>query len=519
MPVEHAVGVEPLEPERLGGRLQRRARRHSRRVERTRNPVRDRRLRDARGREEPDELSRPHARSPRLRLEHDPLDENVWRRRVDVDDVRRDLHDAAPELEPERLDPRQPVRGLAHGRSDIAGGLERPEKLDVEGDEQGTNADEDGPGPCVEQPRTVRGLELAGVHTPLELRWAAPAVEDRSASVADRAVEEDGHSELVPDPAAHGVRDGRSAQRVGRRQRDDGNDVRRTDARMDAVVATQIDAAPSLGDPRDEAGFELLIVTDERHDRAMVIGVEMRVEHARAGARERARDRRDRRSVTALRHVRHRLERQHAPTLRRVREPTAPEYYDRRAPEYDDWYLGTGLYAGVVRPGFEQERREVEATLASLSPASTVDVACGTGFLTRHLRGAVTGLDQSRRMLDVAARSAPNATLVEGDALALPFDDDAFERVVTGHFYGHLDETQRGLFLREARRVAAELVIVDASDRASEVAETWSTRVLRDGSTWEVFKRWFSADALLAELGGGEVLHDGTWFVVVRSPR
>jgi hypothetical protein len=25
-------------------------------------------------------------------------------------------------------------------------------------------------------------------------------------------------------------------------------------------------------------------------------------------------------------------------------------YYDRRAPEYDDWYLGTGAYAGRVRP-------------------------------------------------------------------------------------------------------------------------------------------------------------------------
>ena len=38
-----------------------------------------------------------------------------------------------------------------------------------------------------------------------------------------------------------------------------------------------------------------------------------------------------------------------------MREPTAPAYYDRRAPEYDDWYLGVGLFADRERPGFDAE--------------------------------------------------------------------------------------------------------------------------------------------------------------------
>jgi hypothetical protein len=62
-------------------------------------------------------------------------------------------------------------------------------------------------------------------------------------------------------------------------------------------------------------------------------------------------------------------------------------------------------------------------------------------------------------------------------------------------------------------------VIVDASIEHSEVEEEWSERVLLDGSTWEVYKRWFSSHGLLEELGGGEVLHAGRWFLVVRSPR
>lgn len=42
-------------------------------------------------------------------------------------------------------------------------------------------------------------------------------------------------------------------------------------------------------------------------------------------------------------------------------------------------------------------------------------------------------------------------------------------------------------------------------------------RILSDGSRWEIYKRWFTGAGLAAELGGGEVLHDGRCFVVVRA--
>jgi ubiquinone/menaquinone biosynthesis C-methylase UbiE len=195
------------------------------------------------------------------------------------------------------------------------------------------------------------------------------------------------------------------------------------------------------------------------------------------------------------------------------------EYYDRRAPEYDDWYLGRGAFTGRERPGWDEEVSALVTTIESLHPGRTLDVACGTGFLTRHLRGAVVALDQSARMLSQAAAQAPRATLVQGDGLALPFPNDSFDRVFTGHFYGHLDPDERARFLAEVDRVARELVVVDASRGASDVGEEMQTRVLDDGSEWQVLKRWFTGAGLLEELGGGEVLHEGKWFVVVRSPR
>ena len=192
-------------------------------------------------------------------------------------------------------------------------------------------------------------------------------------------------------------------------------------------------------------------------------------------------------------------------------------YYDRRAREYDEWYRGLGQYAERDRPGWEQEVAALCESLAALPPVRTLDVACGTGVLTRHLPGEVVGLDQSEGMLDEARQQAPNATYVRGDALALPFEDDSFDRVVTGHFYGHLAGADRERFLAEARRLASELVVVDSALREDVDPEEQQERVLNDGSRWEVYKRYFEPEALARELGGGEVLFAGHWFVAVRS--
>jgi demethylmenaquinone methyltransferase/2-methoxy-6-polyprenyl-1,4-benzoquinol methylase len=191
------------------------------------------------------------------------------------------------------------------------------------------------------------------------------------------------------------------------------------------------------------------------------------------------------------------------------------QYYDNRAPEYDEWYRGVGRFAQRERPGWEDDLKALENDVAALAPARTLDVACGTGFLTRHLTGHVTGLDQSPRMLEIARERAPQAEFVQGDAMRLPFADGTFDRVFTGHFYGHLTRGDRQAFLTEARRLAPELVVVDSAVRPDHEHEEWQTRVLNDGSRHQVYKRYFDASELAAELGGGTVLHAGDWFVMV----
>jgi ubiquinone/menaquinone biosynthesis C-methylase UbiE len=193
------------------------------------------------------------------------------------------------------------------------------------------------------------------------------------------------------------------------------------------------------------------------------------------------------------------------------------QYYEARAREYDDWWLGEGVYALRDRPGFDDEVQRVLTLVRGLYPARVLDVACGTGFLTRQLRGEVTAFDQSQAMLDIAGDRMPHARLVQGDAMSMPFADGEFDRLFTSHFYGHLPPEDRELFIAEARRVAGEVVLVDSAVRPDHEPEEWQTRRLRDGSSYEIFKRYFRPELLIEEWGGeGAVLHAGEWFVAVR---
>lgn len=190
-------------------------------------------------------------------------------------------------------------------------------------------------------------------------------------------------------------------------------------------------------------------------------------------------------------------------------------YYDRRAAEYDDFYLGTGLFAQRSRPGWTEELQQLKAVLGSLQLGTFLDVACGTGFLTEGLKGTAIGLDQSAGMLEVARSRLPRASFIRGDALALPFRAKQFDHLVAGHFYGHLDQSSRATFTAEARRVAKSILMVDAAKRDEVPSEEHQHRVLNDGSRHVVYKRYFTPEELIAELGGGQMLHFGRWFVAV----
>ena len=197
-------------------------------------------------------------------------------------------------------------------------------------------------------------------------------------------------------------------------------------------------------------------------------------------------------------------------------DPQTAAYYQQRATEYDDWYLGLGGFAERSRPGWAAAVGEVISLLQALPSAPTLDVACGSGFLTRHLPGTVLGLDLSPAMAALTRARLVRGTAVVGDALRLPVGDRAVDRVFTGHFYGPLPPPERNAFLAETRRVGGELIVVDSARRPDVDPEQIQQRILKNGSRHEVFKRYLTAPGLAAEIGG-EVLLANDWFVAART--
>ncbi len=126
------------------------------------------------------------------------------------------------------------------------------------------------------------------------------------------------------------------------------------------------------------------------------------------------------------------------------------EMFDRIAPVYDA--MNRAMTVGL-------DRRWRDATArAVVRPGDRVlDACCGTGDLAvadLNAGGRVTGLDFSERMLQRARTKSLEVEWVQGDALALPFEDGSFDVVTVGFGVRNLEDLGAGL--RELRRVLGE---------------------------------------------------------------
>lgn len=196
-------------------------------------------------------------------------------------------------------------------------------------------------------------------------------------------------------------------------------------------------------------------------------------------------------------------------------DETLKEYYDRRASEYDDAYLGRGRWPFTEAPGLEAEIPLLEEFVRSLPAGDTLDIGCGTGFLTQFLNGTITGLDQSSGMLQQATARDAATRYVQGDALALPFRDGAFERVFSSHVFGRFERHDRDRFVAEARRVAPKLIVLDSPIQDDREAEGPQHRELLDGTKYVIYKKYFRPEELVEELEGGRVVLSTSWFLAV----
>ena len=110
-------------------------------------------------------------------------------------------------------------------------------------------------------------------------------------------------------------------------------------------------------------------------------------------------------------------------------------------------------------------------------PGEVLEIACGTGIVTRRLRERVSpslrlvATDLSKAMLDYARAKLDGRKGIEwreADALNLPFEDGSFGAVVCG--FGLMFAPDRQAALAEARRVLAKggMLLFNVWDRIEE---------------------------------------------------
>lgn len=189
---------------------------------------------------------------------------------------------------------------------------------------------------------------------------------------------------------------------------------------------------------------------------------------------------------------------------------TIGEYYQQRAPEYDEVY---------AKPERQADLAELKRLIPPLVAGRRVlEVAAGTGYWTQVIATAaasVTATDLNPETLAVAAgrNYGPAApALVTADAYQLDAVAGEFDLVFCGFWWSHVARADVGRFLAHvaaraqpgARLVLADNRYVPGSNhpvtRTGPDGDTFQLRRLRDGREYEVLKNFPAREQLAADL-------------------
>lgn len=126
---------------------------------------------------------------------------------------------------------------------------------------------------------------------------------------------------------------------------------------------------------------------------------------------------------------------------------------------------------------------------------SLLDVGCGTGYFSRHfarLGLAVSGIDPDLETLKFARTQGEAVNYMQGNALALPFSDNAFDRTIAVTSLCFIDDPVQAL--RELWRVTRHALVLGLLNRHSLLHWRKQGQGSYLGARWdtpgEVVKEW-----------------------------
>ncbi len=206
---------------------------------------------------------------------------------------------------------------------------------------------------------------------------------------------------------------------------------------------------------------------------------------------------------------------------------TLPEYYSRRAPEYERmWYRDEPLRQG-------EQAAIVEVMQRLFADRRVLEVACGTAHWTQFVAATaewIYALDAAPPMLALAREKQLPPGKVEfhaGDAYALAAVPGNFNAGLANFWFSHIPTARLQDFLHGFHRRLGRGAVVCMADNVfvpglggeliirPGCADTFKQRELADGSKHEVLKNYYDADQLrtiLAPHATGLRIHRGQCF-------
>ncbi|TKX57186.1 class I SAM-dependent methyltransferase [Halorubrum sp. SS7] len=153
--------------------------------------------------------------------------------------------------------------------------------------------------------------------------------------------------------------------------------------------------------------------------------------------------------------------------VRRAWDTVAETYAERRDPDGSDAALIDDLLDALAS----------DPRVATDGDPLVLDVGCGDGARTlANLPPGSVGLDVSRRGLDLARETVPDARLVHGEMSALPFAADRFDAITAYHAVFHVERERHPTVYDEFARVlrpGGRLLMTLPSGRFETVRRGW----------------------------------------------
>ncbi|MDY6937994.1 MAG: class I SAM-dependent methyltransferase [Cyanobacteriota bacterium] len=195
------------------------------------------------------------------------------------------------------------------------------------------------------------------------------------------------------------------------------------------------------------------------------------------------------------------------------------EYYQQRAPEYDEWFYRIGRYDRGAKHNqrWFDEVKVVQEALNELGTGHEIlELACGTGIWTQKLLAlgkTITAIDVSAKSISLNKRKVKSPKVKYQTQDLFEWEPDReYDLVVIAFWLSHVPPQKFDEFLDKVAksvRSGGRLFIVDSRFHATATAKNhdyknndkiYQLRKLNNGDTFKVIKIYHSTEYIARKL-------------------